>query len=72
MQTLNEEDIMADKIEVTATYHHDSKNFHAFVIDESQAVKGSIYVHMDSASVPQTVTVRLRVKGEVEKKEQQG
>ena len=61
----NKDGQVCKQIEVVATYHHDSKNFHAFVVDESQAVKGSIYVLKDSA-VPDVVVVSLKTKGEIE------
>ena len=62
----NKDGQICKKVEVTATYHHDSKNYHAFTIDESQPVKGSIYVLMGE-EIPDLITVKLQTKAEADK-----
>lgn len=48
---------------ITATYDQDSKRFHRFLIDAGQVVTGAIYLPKNEP-VPDTVTIRLKTKGE--------
>ncbi len=48
---------------LTATYEQDSKRFHRFSIDDGQGITGAIYVPK-TEPVPDTVTIRLKTKGE--------
>lgn len=43
---------MGEKVELVATFDDDSKRFHRFIIDDGQAVKGSIYISKDSQAIP--------------------
>ena len=52
--------------EITATYDQDSKRYHRFMIDERQAITGMIYIPK-TEPVPNTVTIRLKTKGENQK-----
>jgi len=59
---------MTNKIlQIVATFDDDSKRFHRFTIDESQAVKGSIYI-LKGAEIPDSITIHLRTKADAEKK----
>ena len=59
------------RIEITATYSRDSKNYHVFPIDESQPVKGSVYVLMGS-EIPDPVVIHLRTRAEAEAEKKEG
>lgn len=54
------------EIQVSATYDQDSKRYHRFVIDEGQAVIGSIYIPKNK-EIPERVTILLKTKTEKEK-----
>ena len=53
------------KKDVTATYDHDSNGYHRFKVDRGQGLTGTLCIPKDKP-VPDTVTIRLRTKGEVE------
>lgn len=46
------------EIQITATFDQDSKRYHRFLIDEGQAVTGSIYIPKGK-EIPEKVTIRL-------------
>jgi len=50
-------------VSATATYDRDSKRYHRYIVDEGQAVVGTIYIPKDK-DVPKQVVIDLRVKGE--------
>lgn len=54
--------------ELIATYDSDSKRYHRFLIDEGQEITGTIYIPKDK-EVPDSVTISLKTKGEIERKE---
>ena len=54
--------------ELIATYDSDSKRYHRFMIDEGQEITGTIYIPKDK-EVPDSVTISLKTKGEIERKE---
>ena len=58
---------MEKEITIRATYQQDSKRYHRFSIDVGQGVTGAIYVPKNE-TVPDTVTVRLKTKGETQKR----
>jgi hypothetical protein len=52
------------QIEVTCTYDQDTKRMHRYLIDQGQSITGVIYVPK-TAKPPESVTLKLQVKGQV-------
>jgi hypothetical protein len=53
--------------ELIATYDSDSKRYHRFLISEGQGITGTIYIPKDM-KVPDSVTIQLKTKEEIERK----
>lgn len=56
---------MGNKIEITATFSDDTKNYHAFVIDEGQSIRGSLYI-LKGAEIPDSLIIHLRTRAEAD------
>ena len=51
-----------DTAEIIATYDRDSKRYHRYIIDDGQGVVGNIYIPKEVKAVPESLSVKLRVK----------
>jgi hypothetical protein len=47
------------------------KRFHRFLVDDGQGITGTLYIPKNE-TVPDTVTIRLKTKGEDQKRDSQG
>ena len=56
------------KEDVTATYDHDSNGYHRFKVDRGQELTGTLCIPKGKP-IPDTVTIRLRTKGEARAEE---
>lgn len=50
------------KTEIHATYTHDSKKYHKYVIDQGQEAVGTLYFSKEMNGVPEEVILKLKVK----------
>ena len=54
--------------QLTAVFDADTKRTHRFLIDDSDGIRGSIYVPKDKA-VPNTIVIHLRTKAQKEQEQ---
>jgi hypothetical protein len=54
---------------ITATYEKDTFRFHRFLIDEGQAVKGTLYIPKDTEAedMPKEILIKLKANDQGEK-----
>lgn len=54
-----------DTTKINAVYDQDTYRYHRFLIQESEGIKGSLYINKD-ADVPDEITVKLKTKLEMQ------